>query len=716
MSDTTATDAMSGSGSTGGGTTRPSAKKGSFGFVLDRTLSHYPDRGPRYLYLGITVAVTVMLYYIYFVPPSVATLALPYYHMSFLYYMMLIVIGNAFAAFTAWIGGLSDRIGRANIIIYGLIVVALIQLLAIPNITTKAGFSIAYVVIGFVEGIILVATPALVRDFSPEAGRGATMGFWTLGPVLGSLIATLVAEHTLGSLHPFQDQFIISGIVSLAVAVIGFFGLRELSPGLRSQRMVSLRDRALVESRAKGIDMNKELAHPLRSMLKLDLMISSIGISTYLLIYYAAVSVLTIYLVVVFGQTTTNANGIEVWYWAFDAGALIVMGTLSDRLRVRKPFMLVGAVGSLVMLLIWLSRVHHPTTGYYTLVWLVALIAVVQATGYATWMAHYTEAVEKKNPALSATGLAVWGWILRIIVAISFLVIPHVITTASTIVDNQGPATTLAAMNAAAPYVTQGKPAPATVITQLNAAKQPYTSAMALFLANAQNVKTVTTLVALEAANPYSAAVLNSKAPAAPAQVVAALRATGEPYAIALADGESHTPIPSAIAPQIGGLIYFQGAGADVLAGQAPPASTIAKIKKASPQLVTLLTNMQHLVHTQPNVFTELTALNTFNGAASELQAGQPVSAATYAKVQAASPELGTLLNAAEKIIPAQKHSPSQWEAWWWVTFGGCALFLVLIFFLEGRWSPRAAKRDAEEYDKRLAEELAKLEGAGTST
>jgi MFS family permease len=42
-------------------------------------------------------------------------------------------------------------------------------------------------VVSFVEGIILVATPALIRDFAPQVGRATAMGFWTIGPVLGSL-------------------------------------------------------------------------------------------------------------------------------------------------------------------------------------------------------------------------------------------------------------------------------------------------------------------------------------------------------------------------------------------------------------------------------------------------------------------------------------------------------------------------------------------------
>src|SRR5208283_2917277 len=145
-----------------------------------------------------------------------------------------------------------DKIGRANLTIYGTLTVALIQLFAIPHISDKFWFSASYCVIGFVEGVILVSTPALMRDFSPQMGRGAAMGFWALGPTMGSLAASLVATHTLTHLQPWQDQFIISGLACMGVVVISFLFLRELSPQLRDQLMVSEQDRALVEAKARG--------------------------------------------------------------------------------------------------------------------------------------------------------------------------------------------------------------------------------------------------------------------------------------------------------------------------------------------------------------------------------------------------------------------------------------------------------------------------------
>ena len=50
-----------------------------------------------------------------------------------------------------------------------------------------------------------------------------------------------------------------------------------------------MRDRALIEARAKGLDIESALRHPLRQLLKPDIIISAIAVSVMLLIYYTAV-------------------------------------------------------------------------------------------------------------------------------------------------------------------------------------------------------------------------------------------------------------------------------------------------------------------------------------------------------------------------------------------------------------------------------------------
>ena len=64
----------------------------------------------------------------------------------------------------------------------------------------------------------------------------------------------------------------------------------------------------------------------------------------------------------------------------------------------------------------------------------ISLLAVFLAIAYAPWMASFTETVEKHNPALIATGLAVWGWIIRVVIAMSVLILPFVVSSMTPLV------------------------------------------------------------------------------------------------------------------------------------------------------------------------------------------------------------------------------------------------------------------------------------------
>ena len=401
-----------------------------------RELDRYPDTWPRIIYLGIVVLATIILYYQLYVAGAVAPQILAHYHMTFRFYVYITVVGNAIGAFTSILAGLADRWGRANMVAYGLGLTGLLVLFGIPNAPDEWAFAILVCAVGFVEGIVLVATPALVRDFSPQLGRASAMGFWTLGPVVGSLVVAEVASHTLSHLTAWQDQFIICGVAGLVVFVIALFGLRELSPGLRDQLMVSIRDRTLIEARAKGIDISATLRRPWRQMLHVDIIASAFAISVFLIIYYTAVGFNVIYFETIFGFSSSQANALGNWLWAFDAGALIVVGIISDRARVRKPFMIVGGLGALAMTILYLEQATNPHTGYYTVAWMFSLLAIFLATAYGPWMASFTETVERRNPALTATGLAVWGWILRAVVAISIFVLPFVVSSVTPLVES----------------------------------------------------------------------------------------------------------------------------------------------------------------------------------------------------------------------------------------------------------------------------------------
>ena len=264
-----------------------------------------------------------------------------------------------------------------------------------------------------------------------------------------------------------------------------------------------------------------------------------------------------------------------------------------------------------------ISQVNHPHTGYYGNVTVAVLLGMAIGCAYTPWMASYTEQVEAHNPALSAHGLAVWGWILRIVVALSFIVLPRVITTSTVLVDNQVAATNLQTFQAAQPYV----PAKG-----------------------------------------------NLHPPAAPSSVIASLsemKPTGPGQALAA-------------------LLKSYGTSHDVIGAMG---SVPASLKL------------------------QLQGLLAFSPLASDIQAGRHVSEAQITGVQASSPQLAALLRVEPKLVPAQKASPAEWKRWWWVCAVGQLVFLVLVFFMRGRWSPRAAKADFDRHEELVASELSKLRG-----
>jgi MFS family permease len=530
-------------------------------------------------YLAIVVLATIMLYYELYIGGAVSPNIIAGFGMTFPFYVYISVVGNAIGAFGSLLAGLSDRWGRSNLVAYGLVITALLTLFGIPNAHDKWTFAILSVIIGLVEGVILVATPALVRDFSPQLGRASAMGFWTLGPVMGSLVVAIVSSNTVNHLGAWQDQYIITGIVGLVVAVIALFGLRELSPRLRDQLMVSYRDRALIEARARGLDVEEAMGtSPWRQMMHLDVIGSAFAISVFLLVYYTAVGFFTVYFTTLHGFSLSKANSIGDWFWAFDAGVLIIVGIISDRFRVRKPFMVIGAIGAIVFMIIFLNL--GATTSYSTFVVVISLLAAFLAIAYAPWMASFTETVEKHNPALIATGLAVWGWIIRVVIAVSVLILPSVISSMT-------------------PLVTYG----------------------------AQ----VGTLSAQYAPQLATGAVIDAKTQAAlaanPADTAAATTAVGE----------------------------------------------IAKAFSVTPAVA-----QQRLI------------------ALTKVPAADQAFLAAHGK----------------DVITASAVAPGQWKDWWWVCVGGMVLFIPFIFVMTGRWSPRKAREDAEEHERKVQEELATLQEA----
>jgi MFS family permease len=656
--------------------TGTAGKSGGAAWLWRRQLAAYPDNRPRLLYLAITVLATITLYYELYVVGSVSTLVLADLHMSFTFFVVILAVGNLVGAFGSLFAGLADRLGRANLVVGGLLVTGVLTAFVLPAATNKWAFGIESFVVGLVEGICLVATPALIRDFSPQVGRATAMGFWTAGPVAGSLIVAVVGSATVPAdvTDPriWTHQYVICGITGLVVWLIALIGLRELSPRLRDQLMVTARDRALIEARAKGVDVEAALRHPFRQLLKVDIVVSAFAVSVMLLIYYTAVGFSLIYLTTVFGFSVKDANGLGNWNWGFNVIAVLLIGVISDRFRVRKPFMVLGGVIAAVMTVVYLEQAgRHP--GYYSLAAMLALLSLGLGIAFTPWMASFTETVEARNPALTATGLAIWGWIQRVVVFAAFLIIPAIVSSVT-------------------PLVSYG--------TTVSAYSAQYGSQLAFAQAHPAVVAT---------AEKVPATVLATAAKVPPAVLATAAKlgpqlADAQKFAPELAVIEAHPalftklnadPADQTLQAQAVAAAGGGAKGAAVLAAISANQAAINSVIAAGPQLQTVAPYAADLKVIAP-YSTDLTVIAPYSAQLTAL-AKVPPAAIAYLTAHGAA------------VQQAAAQTASQWKTWYWVCFGAIIFFLLSIPLLRGRWKPADAKRDEQEHEAMVEAELAKL-------
>ena len=183
--------------------------------------------------------------------------------MSFLYFLYLFVVSNAIGAFTAFIGGLSDKIGRANLTIYGTFIVGLVQLVAVPHIHSEVRLR-----------------PRLLRDrvrrgrsssSRPRRSSATSHRRWGAERPWGSGRSAPPSEAWWPAgrhPHPPAPPPVAGPVRHLRARVHGR-GVPSPSSSCGSCRPSCVtsswcrdNERALVEARAKGIDVEKATRAP----------------------------------------------------------------------------------------------------------------------------------------------------------------------------------------------------------------------------------------------------------------------------------------------------------------------------------------------------------------------------------------------------------------------------------------------------------------------
>jgi hypothetical protein len=309
--------------------------------------------------------------------------------------------------------------------------------------------------------------------------------------------------------------------------------------------------------------------------------------------------------------------------------------------------------------------------------------------------------VEARNPALIATGLAIWGWIIRIVVFAAYLCLPLVINSVTPLV-NYG-ATVQA-------YATQYKSeiAFATTHPEVVAAAQKVPPNV---IAAAQKIPPNVTATA-QKIPPDVLAI---------AQKDAKQLADAQKFAPELKVIQAHPALftqlakysdPSKIPPAlVGQAIAAAGGGAKGIG----VLTTIANNKAAINGVIAVAPDLQKVAPYAADLQTiapYATQLATIAPYAKELTTMAPY-AAQLTALSKVPPEVFPYLQAHGKDVQdAAAKTAGLWKTWYWICVGGVIFFLLSIPLLRGRWRTRDAKRDEAEHEAKVQEELARMQAS----
>ncbi len=395
-----------------------------------RELQKYPVGRYRVFLLFIVVFANIIASYEGNLAPIVPLL-LEDLNMSVLLYGQLNAVTLVVTAITSIIFGvIADRWGRSLIVIIGVLLTA-IFIFVLAGITTVEGFFFIKVLLGIVDGLSLAPIAGLVRDFSPQVGRGLAFAFWSLGPVGGPFIANFIATWTLPIYGTWQSQLYIMAGVSIVLWVVIVLFLRDLSPEIRSKVYVSEPEEDEQEvNTEKQVDVAKVkfttiFAHPV-------IWLQPVGISIYLILYFTMTVYGPLLFTEVYNVAPAMGSKLTMYCWLGTFFGLVGAGWLSDRLKMRKICTLGGALLAVTFNPIFIIWGMRPETTMTTAAIFAFLSGFTIATAYSPWMAMYSENLEKVNPYLQATGWGLFGLAVRFEALLVALFAPIVVSITGT--------------------------------------------------------------------------------------------------------------------------------------------------------------------------------------------------------------------------------------------------------------------------------------------
>lgn len=389
-----------------------------------RELNEYPTGSRRMKILTMAVLAILIGSYEGQIAP-VVPLLLKDLHMTLATYGLVSGAAAIAGAIASILGGrLTDRLGRVRLLVPLMLLTALCCFV-MTLVHSPRDLLLARILLAFVDGVAMASTAPLIRDFSPRMGRAQAFGFWTWGPVGANFLAAAIAGATLPVFHDsWRSQFVIMGCFSLVISLVIAFNIADLSPELRA--------RIQHTEHAAGEVVDLSRPPRMRALFaRRNIWAHVVGISLWLVLYITLSLFGQTMLTTSLGISAARASTIMAAFWSLNLITLIIVGRVSDRTQLRKPYSLGGTIAS-VLVTAYLALVlgqDDVSTGQLMVVG--ALLGGSLGVAYGPWMANYSEDAEDVDPRLQGTAWGLFGFLTKAIAVVGLLVIPRVVEATS---------------------------------------------------------------------------------------------------------------------------------------------------------------------------------------------------------------------------------------------------------------------------------------------
>jgi len=393
-----------------------------------RTLETYPVGAHRWAMLMLTVLATIVSFYEFQFAPLLP-LWIPTLHFSLENFTVFLLFAVLLSGGSAMIGGpLADRHGRI-IVIDACLAVIIVLTFANLLMTGFWSFVIIRGAMNLTAGLMWGALGGLTRDMSPRVSRGAAFGLLTVGAVGCIFLWNFISGETLPIFGTWQSQIWIMGLLSILMYIPVLLWLKDLHPNLRLtivESETTVAASTAEHMREVPMEVPASGGAAFRELLsRWEVWVLVVGCVAFLTLPITSQTFFPVMFNRAFHYSPAEAAKMASYFWLLNLFMLVPAGLLSDKLRVRKPLVLIGTVAALAVLIWWIGTFANPLPPFQ-LGAVMFLLGGLVAFAFIPWCAQYSELLEDISPALQASGWSFFQLIYRGWIAISGPLVAYV--------------------------------------------------------------------------------------------------------------------------------------------------------------------------------------------------------------------------------------------------------------------------------------------------